>query len=185
MTIKDIDNEKLAALFYLELQKTFEIKGRWRDCSATFQRIWEDAIHDALVRAVNHEGDEQGAASVLLKRLSTPPGEMPTDFYTLAALVFEQLITHYESGVSFFGLGTPWEVRTHKTHEIWALAIRRALTRAALSGENPGGDGYCLHVRRESTDQPLVRTGSPASTKAGVPDQPPPQPKRRWWQFWR
>src|SRR5207245_2372959 len=127
-------------------------------------------------------GDEQGVATVLLKRLSTPPAERPTDFFTLAALVFEQLITHYESGVSFFGLGTPWEVRTEKTHDLWALAIRRALARAALSGENPGGDGYCLHVLRESTDQPVVRTANHVSAKI---EEPPPQSKHRWWQFWR
>jgi hypothetical protein len=76
--------------------------------------------------------------------------------YTVAALVFEELIQRHDSGVSFFGLGNPWESRTEKTHEIWGVAIRRALARTAISEENPGGDGYCLFLPRESADQPCA-----------------------------
>jgi hypothetical protein len=179
----DIDHEKLAALFYTELQKTFEIKGRWRDCSDTFQRVWEGAIHEALIRAASQEGDENGAATLLLRRLSTATGERATDFYTLAALVYEELIRKLESGVSFFGLGNPWEARTQKTHEVWAVAMRRALSRAALSGENPGGDGYCLFVPREAADRHVEATGIPSSTESERPHQQP-QSKRPWWRFW-
>ena len=125
VTIMDIDYEKLAALFYVELQKTFVMKGRWRDCSETFQRVWEEAVRQALVRAASQEGDEYGAATLLLKRLSTPTSDRDTNIYTVAALVFEELINRYESGVAFFGLGMAWESRSEQAHEIWAVAVRR------------------------------------------------------------
>lgn len=179
----DIDNEKLAALFYRQLQKTFEIRGQWRTCSDAFQRIWEEAIHEALVQAASQEGDENGAATLLLKRLSTATGDRATDFYTVAGLVFEELIDRHESGVSFLGLGNPWESRTQKTHEIWAVAIRRALARTALSGENPEGQGYCLFIPRESADRRAESTASPASAQAVEPDMEP-KPKRPWWKLW-
>ncbi len=114
MSITGIDYEKLAGLIYAELHKTFVVQGQWRTCSDKFQRIWEDAVKEALVRAASQEGDENGPARMLLKRLSTATGERPTDFYTVAALVFEQLINKYESGVAFFGLGQSWESRSDK-----------------------------------------------------------------------
>lgn len=36
----DINNVKLAALVYAESSKTFQIKGRWRDCSSQMQALW-------------------------------------------------------------------------------------------------------------------------------------------------
>ena len=51
----DIDNERLAALVYGELHKTLVVKGRWRDCSAAMQRLWEEAVHEALVRVASLE----------------------------------------------------------------------------------------------------------------------------------
>jgi hypothetical protein len=147
--------------------------------------LWEDAVREALVHAARLEGDENGPAAVLLKKLSTATGERPTDFYTLAAVLYEQLVLRYESGVAFFGLGIPWERRSEKAHEIWTIAIRRALSRTALSSENPGGDEFCLHVRRESADQPHVRTpGNVPAESEQQPDPPPPAPKRPWWKFW-
>jgi hypothetical protein len=182
----DIDYEQLAALFYAELHRTFVVRGRWRDCSDTFQRVWEEAVRQALIRAASQEGDENGAATVLLKRLSTATGERATDCYTVAVVIFDELIQRYESGVTFFGLGMAWESRSEKAHEIWAVAVRRALARTALSGENPGGDGYCLFVPRAAGDRPAE--GTARATPAGSEEQdasPPPSPKRRWWQFWR
>ena len=128
----DIDNEKLAALFYYELHQTFVVKGQWRDCSDTFQRVWEEAVRQALIRAASQEGDENGVVTLLLRRLSTATGERATDFYTVATLVFEQLINRYESGVAFFGLGMAWESRSEQAHEIWAVAVRRARTDGPL-----------------------------------------------------
>lgn len=183
MSITGIDYEKLAGLFYSELHKTFVVTGQWRTCSDKFQRIWEDAVKEALVRAASQEGDENGPAALLLKRLSTAAGDRATDFYTVAALVFEQLITRYESGVAFFGLGMAWDSRSDKAHEIWTLAIRRALSRAGLSDENPGFESYLLHVFRESADQPFVDTSRSPTDQAPAP--PPTVPKRRWWEFWR
>lgn len=181
----DIDNEKLTALFYAELHRTFVVRGRWRDCSDTFQRAWEEAVRQALIRAASQEGDENGVLTLLLRRLSTATGKRATDFYTVAALIFEELITRYESGISFFGLGNPWESRTQKTHEIWAVAIRRALARTALSGENPGGQGYCLFVPRESADRSAEGTARPAPADSEEPAGPPSaSPKRPWWKLW-
>jgi hypothetical protein len=181
----DIGYEKLAALFYAELHRTFVVRGRWRDCSDSFQRLWEEAVRQALIRAASQEGDENGAATVLLRRLSTAAGERATDYYTVAAVIFEELIKRYESGVAFFGLGMAWESRSEKAHEIWAEAIRRALARTALSGENPGGEGYCLFVPRRCADSPVMGAASPTCTEAEKPHQPTPQPKRPWWRFWR
>jgi hypothetical protein len=182
----DIDNEKLAALVYAELSKTFQIKGRWRDCSSQMQSLWEEAVKEAVARAAGQEVEQQEAATMLLARLSAATGERPTDWYTVAALLYEELIGHYESGVAFFGLGKPWEARTARTHQLWAEALRRVLARTALSGENPGCAGYCLHVFRESADQPTSPTVCRSSTDAERHLQSStPQPKRRWWQFWR
>jgi hypothetical protein len=181
----NIDHEKLAGLFYAELHRTFVVRGRWRDCSESFQRVWEESVRQALIRAASQEGDENGAARVLLRRLSTATGKRATDFYTVAAVVFEQLISRYESGVAFFGLGMAWESRSEKAHEIWAVAVRRALARTALSGENPGGDGYCLFVSREAAARPAEGPASPASAESEPPHLPPPRPKRPWWKFWR
>ena len=178
----DIDYEKLAALFYAELHRTFVVRGRWCDCSASFQRVWEEAVRQALIRAASQEDDENGAATVLLRKLSSATGERATDFYTVAAVVFEQLIQRYESGVAFFGLGVAWESRSEMAHEIWAVAVRRALARTALSGENPGGEGYCLFVPREAADQRAEGTASPAIAES-EPAGPPP--KRRWWKSWQ
>lgn len=185
-SIMDIDNNILAALIHDELHKTFQVNGRWRDCSDKMQRLWEEAVHEALVRAARLEGDENGPATVLLKKLSTATGERPTDFYTLAAVLYEQLLLRYESGVAFFGLGVPWERRSEKAQGIWTTAIRRALSRTALGSENPGGEEFCFHVFRESADQPYVRTPRPAPAEGEQPPAPPsPASKRPWWKFWR
>jgi hypothetical protein len=186
MSIKGIDYEKLAGLVYGELSKTFQITGRWRDCSSQMQAIWEEAIREVIACAASQEGDEQEAATLLMSRLSAATGERPTDFYTVAALLYEELIGRYESGVAFFGLGQPWEARTARTHQLWAEALRRVLARTALSSENPGCAGYCFHVFRESAGQPTGPAVSQSSTDAEQqPPSPTPQPKRRWWQFWR
>lgn len=177
----DIDHDKLAHLVYAYLHKTVAVKGRWRDCSDEMQRLWEEAVHGAMVRAASQEGNE-GAAALLMRRLSTPEGERGPDFYTVAALAYEALIQQQESGVSFFGLGLPWEARTEKTHQIWAGAIRLALSRTALSGENPGGAGYCFHVPRESADRPFEEVAS--APPAGSGTEEPPPTRRRWWRFW-
>ncbi len=89
----DIDYEKLAALFYGELHRTFVVKGRWRDCSETFQRVWEEAVRQALIRAASQAGDESSAATLLLKRLSTPTNDRDTNIYTVAAVIYEELRT--------------------------------------------------------------------------------------------
>ncbi|MFO0926147.1 MAG: hypothetical protein U0736_03790 [Gemmataceae bacterium] len=178
----DIDNERLAALVYGELHKTFVLKGRWRGCSDAMQGLWEEAVHEALVRAASQEGDEGATAAHLLRRLSTPEGERGPDCYTVAALAYEELIQHYESGGSFFGLGLPWEARTEKTHQAWAGAIRLALSRTALSGENPGGAGYCLHVARASADRPFEEAASAPPAGSGM--EKPPATRRLWWKFW-
>jgi len=180
----DIDYERLAAMFYGELHRTFVVRGRWCDCSDTFQRAWEESVRQALIRAASQEGDENGVVTLLLRRLSRPTSDRDTDFYTVAALVFEQLINRYESGVAFFGLGMAWESRSEQAHEIWAVAVRRALARTALSGENPGGDGYCLLVPREAVDRPAEGTARPTSAESEEP-QKQPQPNRPWWKFWR
>lgn len=181
----DIDYDKLVSLFYTELHQTFVVRGRWCDCSDSFQRVWEESVRQALIHAASQEGDENGAATLLLKRLSTAAGERATDFYTVAAVIFEELMQRYESGVAFFGLGMAWESRSEKAHEIWAEAIRRALARTALSGENPGGEGYCLFVPRRWADRPVMGAASPTCTEAEKPHQPTQQPKRPWWRFWR
>jgi hypothetical protein len=80
MSITGIDFEKLAGLFYSELHKTFVVSGQWRTCSDTFQRIWEDAVKESLIRAASQEGDDNAPATLLLKRLSTAAGERATDF---------------------------------------------------------------------------------------------------------
>lgn len=181
-----IDNEKLAAIVYAELSKTFQIRGRWRDCSSQMQALWVEAVREAIARAASQEGDEQEAAKMLLARLSSATGERPTDFYTVAALLYEELIEKYESGVAFFGLGQPWDARTPRTRQLWADALRRVLARTALSSENPGCAGYCFHVFRESADQPSSPTASESSTDAERHLQSStPQPERRLWQFWR
>jgi hypothetical protein len=182
----NIDHAKLAALFYAALHRTFVVRGRWRDCSESFQGLWEEAVRQALIRAASQEGDGNGPATLLLRRLSTATGERATDFYTVAAVIFEELIQRYESGVAFFGLGMAWESRSEKAHEIWAVAVRRALARTALSGENPGGEGYCLFVPREAADRRAEGTASPTSAESeGAAAPALPSPKRPWWKFWR
>jgi hypothetical protein len=183
--IMNIDFERLAALFHDQLHRTFVVRGRWCDCSDTFQRAWEEAVMQALIRAASQEGDENGAATLILKRLSTPTGDRDTNSYTVAAVIFDELIQRYESGVAFFGLGVAWESRSEKAHEYWAVAVRRALARTALSGENPGGDGYCLFLPRESADRPAEGTVRPTSAESEPPAPPPSRPKRPWWKFWR
>jgi hypothetical protein len=181
----DIDYEKLAAQFYAELSKTFQIKGRWRDCSSQMQALWEAAVKEAVARAAGQEVEQQEAATMLLARLSSATGERPTDFYTVAALLYEELIGRYESGVAFFGLGQPWDARTPRTHQVWADALRRVLARTALSSENPGCAGYCFHVLRESAGQPTGPASKPECTESEQPPAPPtPQVKRPWWRFW-
>src|SRR5690348_5174842 len=98
----EIEYEKLAALLYAELSKTFQIRGRWRDCSGQMQALWEEAVREAVARAAGLEGEKQEAATLLLARLSSATGERPTDFYTVAALLYEELIGRYETGVAFF-----------------------------------------------------------------------------------
>lgn len=172
MGITGIDFEKLAALFHDELHKTFSVRHQWHTCSSLFQRAWEEAITVALIRMANDEADQAGPAKLLLERVSTPPGEREPDCYTLAAVIYEELRKRYEADAQFFGLANPWERRTQKTHDLWAYAIRRALSRTALSDEPPGNyDSYLPHVDRVSADQPHVPSPRSVSEKS----EPPPQ----------
>lgn len=79
-------------------------------------------VREAIARAASQEGEDQEAAEMLLARLSAATEERPTDCYTVAALLYEELIGRYESGVAFFGLGQPWDARTPRTHQLWADA---------------------------------------------------------------
>jgi hypothetical protein len=175
-----IDFEKLAALFHDELHRTFSAKFQWHTCTSLFQQAWENAIRQALIRMASEEADESGAAKALLERVSTPPSEREPDFYTVAALTYEEIRKRYEADAPFFGLANPWERRTQKTHDLWAYAIRRALARTALSDEAPGNyDSYILHVERASADQPYVPSPRIVSAKAEEPTDPPPQRPER------
>lgn len=167
----NIDFEKLAALFHDELHRTFSVRFQWYTCSSLFQQAWEEAIRQALIRMANEEADENGAATLLLERVSTPPHPLEADFYSLAAIIYEEVRKRYEADAPFFGLANPWERRTQKTHDLWALAIRRALSRTALSDENPGADGYILHVERVSADQPYVPPPRIVVEKSETPPQ--------------
>ena len=168
----NIDFEKLAALFHDELHKTFSVRYQWYTCSSLFQQAWEEAVKQALNRMASEEADENGAAKMLLERVSTLPHPLEADCYTLAAVIYEEIRKRYEADAPFFGLGNPWERRTQKTHDLWAFAIRRALSRTALSDENPGNyDSYMLHVDRVSADQPHV----PPPSSVSVKSEPPPQ----------
>lgn len=176
----NIDFEKLAALFHDELHRTFSVRFQWYTCTSLFQQAWEEAIKQALIRMASEEAVDKGAASLLLERVSTPPSEREPDFYTVAALTYEEKRKRYEADAPFFGLANPWERRTQKTHDLWAFAIRRALSRTALSDEPPGDyDSYLLHVDRVSADQPYVPPPRIVSAKAEEPPDPPPQPPER------
>ena len=172
MGITGIDFEKLAALFHDELHRNFSVRFQWYTCSSVFQQAWEDAIRKALIRMAGEEADENGAATLLHKQVSTPPHEREPDCYTLAAVIYEELRKRYEADAPFFGLANPWERRTKKTHDLWAFAIRRALSRTALSDENPGNyDSYMVHVERASADQPNVPSPRIVVAKAETPQQ--------------
>jgi hypothetical protein len=171
MDITGIDYETLAALFHDELHKTFSVRFQWYTCSDLFQQIWEHSIKQAVARLASQEANENGPASLLLERLSTPPHPLEADFYSLAAVIYYETRKRYESGVPFFGLANPWERRTQKTHDLWAFAIRQALSRTALSDENPGGDGYMIHVERVSADYPYVPPPRYVSAKVEQPPQ--------------
>ena len=176
----NIDFEKLAAFFHDELHKTFSVRFQWRTCTSLFQNAWEQAIKQALIRMASEEADASGAAKVLLERVLTPPSEREPDFYTVAALIYEEVRKRYEADAPFFGLTNPWERRTQKTHDLWAYAIRRALARTALSDEPAGDyDSYMLHVDRASADQPYVPPPRIVSAKSEQPTNPPPQPPER------
>ena len=167
----NIDFEKLAALFHDELHRTFSVRFQWYTCTSLFQQVWEEAIKQALIRMASEKAEQKGAASLLLERLSTPPHPLETDFYSLAAVIYEEVRKRYEADAPFFGLANPWERRTKKTHDLWAVAVRRALSRTALSDENPGADGYMLHVERVSADQPCVPRPRIVVTKTEMPPQ--------------
>lgn len=168
----NIDFEKLAAIFHDELHRTFAVKYQWYTCSSLFQQAWKEAVKQALIRMAGEEAHPKGAASLLLERLSTPPHPLETDFYSLAAVIYEEVRKRYEADAPFFGLANPWERRTQKTHDLWAYAVRRALARTALSDESPGNyDSYMLHVDRVSADRPYV---PPPRFVAGRSEQPPP-----------
>jgi hypothetical protein len=176
MGITGIDFEKLAALFHDELHRTFSVRYQWYTCSDLFQQAWEQAITQALIQMASQEADEKGAASLLLERITMPQHPREPDFYTLAALTYEEIRKRYEADAPFFGLANAWERRTEKTHELWANAIRRALARTALSDEPPGDyDSYILHVERASADQPCV----PPPRFVTGEGEPPPQPPER------
>jgi hypothetical protein len=181
MGITGIEFEKLAALFHDELHRTFSVRFQWYTCSSVFQQAWEDAIRKALFRMASEEAHPNGPGSTLLERVATPPHPLEADFYSLAAVIYEELRKRYEADAPFFGLANPWERRTQKTHDLWAFAIRRALSRTALSDENPGNyDSYMLHVDRVSADQPYVppprivveKTETPPQEKAGSESLP-------------
>lgn len=170
MGITGIDFEKLAALFHDELHKTFSVRYQWHTCTALFQRAWEEAITVALIRMTTNEADDNGAAKALLERVSTPTHPLEPDCYTLAAVIYEEIRKRYEADAPFFGLANPWERRKQKTHDLWAFAVRRALSRTALSDEPPGNyDSYLLHVDRASADQPYL---PPPRTVSGKGEQP-------------
>jgi len=176
----NIDYEKLTALFHDQLHRTFSVRFQWYTCSTLFQQAWEQAITQALIQMASEEADQSGAARKLLERVSTPPSEREPDFYTLAALAYEEIRKRYEADTPFFGLANPWERRTQKTHELWAYAIRRALARTALSDEPPGDyDSYILHVERASADQPYVPPPRFVTGEGEQPPDPPPQPPER------
>ena len=210
----DIENHHLAALVYFELHQMFKtapnLVMEWRrvSCSDETQIVWGEALRRALVRVASLEDDAgqqgRGAASLLLQRPSaTDPRQ--TDVHTLAAVVFEELAKRHENGRAPLGLERPWESRSHRAHEVWGAAVRKALSRTGLSDENPGADGYCLYLPRKSGVSPLLMyqvmavkretdrkaaeaTSSPApsvSEAQQLPPQPPQQPKRPWWRLWR
>jgi hypothetical protein len=210
----DIDINILTPRLYSELHQTFKaetklvMEWRWVSCSDEMQRVWEEAVERALVRVAILEDeagqDGHGAASLLLKRLSTT-GHRHTNIHTLAAVIFEELAKRHENGRAPLGLDRPWESRSNTTHEVWAAAIRKALSRTGLSSENPGADGYCLHLPRKSGVSPLLvfqvmalkreadrkaaeGTSSPSPSVSEVQQQlpQPPQPQQeQWWRFWR
>lgn len=167
----NIDFEKLAALFHDELRRTFSVRFQWYTCSTLFQQVWEQAIKQALIRMASEEGDESCVVKLLLERVSTPPHPLEADFYSLAAVIYEEVRKRYEADAPFFGLANPWERRTKKTHDLWALAVRRALSRTALSDENPGVDGYMIHVDRVSGDQLYVPSLRIVVVKTDMPPQ--------------
>ena len=208
-----LDINILTPLLYSELHQTFKtapklvMEWRWVSCSDEMQRVWEEAVERALARAASLEDDAgqdgRGAASLLLKRLSTI-GHRQTDVHTLAAVIFEELAKRHENGRAPLGLDRPWESRSDETHEVWAAAVRKALSRTGLSDENPGADGYCLYLPRKSGVSPLLVcqvmalkreadrkaaagacNPSPSVSEAQQhPSQPQQQPKRPWWRFW-
>jgi hypothetical protein len=183
----DIDFNNMTLLIYDELHKAYltetslVIEWCFRRCSDKMQRVWEDATRRALIRAASLDGDKSGAVSLLVKRLSAT-GPRQTDFYTLAAVIYEELLNRFD--VVSLDMERPWEARSDRTHEIWAIAIRKALARTGLSGESLGYDDFRLYLPRESSGKAaLSEEGASSPSASESEDQQ--QPKRPWWRFWR
>ena len=206
---RDDDINHLTAIVYGELHEDFKanptlvvVGDGWVYCTAEFQRCWEEAIKRSLVRAASGEG-ENGPSALVLKALLNRNTEREPDFYTLAGILCNQLVRHYEPWTGLPGMDRPWEARSQRTRQIWTASMRKALARTGLSSENPKPDDYRFFLPRESDASTLLRfqvmeleaktkieskekTDTPASTPSEQPPSAPPTaPKRPWWRFWR
>jgi hypothetical protein len=184
----EINIDTLTPLIYGELNQAYlkesnlVVSWCFRRCTSKMQQVWESAVEKALVGAATAEG-EHGTLARVVRHLSTRTRERDTDWYTLAGVIYEEVLKRY--GIVPLGLERPWRDRCARTQEIWSIAIRRALSRTGLSDENPGADEYCLFLPRESADRANAGTPSPANMESEKPHEPTPKPQRPWWRFWR
>lgn len=200
----DDDINHLTPIVYGELQEVFKanptlvvVGDGWVYCTAEFQRCWEEAIHRALDRAASGEG-EQGPSALVLKALLNRKTEREPDFYTLAGILCDELAKRYEPWTGLPGMDRPWEARSQRTRQIWAISMRKALARTGLSSENPGADDYRFFLPRKSVETSLLRyqameleakkmkePEATVTTPSEQPSPPPsPTPIRSWWKFW-
>jgi hypothetical protein len=189
----DDDINHLTPIVYGELHEDFKVNPTlvvvgdgWIYCTAEFQRCWEEAIQRALVRAASGEG-EKGPSALVLKALLNRRMEREPDFYTLAGILCDQLVRHYEPWTGLPGMDRPWDARSQRTRQIWAVSMRKALARTGLSSENPKPDDYRFFLPRKSDASTLLRfqvmeleakkmkeSETPASTPSE--QSPPPAP---------
>jgi hypothetical protein len=190
------DINHLIPIVYGELHEDFKanptlvvVGDGWVYCTAEFQRCWEEAIQRALVRAASGEGEE-GPSALVLKALLNRKMEREPDFYTLAGILCNQLVRHYEPWTGLPGMDRPWDARSKRTRQIWAYSMRKALARTGLSSENPKPDDYRFFLPRKSDASTLLRfqvmeleakkmkeSEAPASTPSEQsPPPPPPAP---------
>lgn len=73
-------------------------------------------------------------APCLVWRASTT-GPRQTDFNMLAAVIYEELLIRF--GFVSLGLDRPWESHSDMAHEIWAVAIRKAVAQTGLTKREP------------------------------------------------